>query len=122
MGHRRDSSAAGKRDPLRVPTAWEEYREPILTTCAVLLLQAAMIVWLLYKQRRRRHSEAAAHELSGRFINAQEEERSRLARELHDDVTQRLALLAIDAGREERNLPILPAATRCGRCEKAWSD
>ncbi len=38
------------------------------------------------------------------MIKAQEEERSRLARELHDDVTQRLASLAIDAGREERKL------------------
>ena len=56
---------------------------------------------------RRRQAEEAARELSGRLINAHEEERSRLARELHDDVTQRLALLAIDAGRGE---PILPAA------------
>ena len=101
----------GSEIHFRVPTAWEEYREPILTTCAVLLLQAAMIFWLLCEQRRRRHSEAAAHELSGRLINAQEEERSRLARELHDDVTQRLALLAIDAGREERNLPDLAGGT-----------
>src|SRR5215831_16587345 len=51
---------------------------------------------------KRRQAEEAARELSGQLINAQEEERSRLARELHDDVTQRLALLAIDAGREER--------------------
>jgi len=53
---------------------------------------------------KRRQAEEAARELSGRLISAQEEERSRLARELHDDVTQRLALLAIDAGRGERNL------------------
>jgi PAS domain S-box-containing protein len=33
-------------------------------------------------------------ELSGRLIRAQEEERARIARELHDDVNQRLALLA----------------------------
>jgi signal transduction histidine kinase len=64
-----------------------------------------LITWLLYEHRHRVRSEAAAHELSGRLIAAHEEERSRLARELHDDVTQRLALLAIDAGREERNLP-----------------
>jgi len=52
----------------------------------------------------RRRAEEAARDLSGRLINAQEEERSRLARALHDDVTQRLALLAIEAGRKERGL------------------
>ena len=54
---------------------------------------------------KRRQAEEAARELSGRLINAHEEERSRLARELHDDVTQRLAVLAIDAGRGEHMLP-----------------
>lgn len=32
--------------------------------------------------------------MTGRFISAQEEERSRIARELHDDINQRMALLA----------------------------
>jgi signal transduction histidine kinase len=64
-----------------------------------------LIVWRLYEHRQRRRSEAAANELSGRLISAQEEERARLARELHDDVTQRLGVLALEAGREERNLP-----------------
>ena len=35
------------------------------------------------------------------MIHAHEEERTRLARELHDDVTQRLAFLAITVGRIE---------------------
>jgi len=39
-----------------------------------------------------------------RLLHAQEEERARLARALHDDVTQRLALLAIEAGRKQRSL------------------
>jgi PAS domain S-box-containing protein len=40
-------------------------------------------------------------QLAGRLITAHEDERGRLARELHDDLTQRLARLAIDAGRME---------------------
>jgi PAS domain S-box-containing protein len=35
-------------------------------------------------------------DLGGRLITAQEEERSRIARELHDDVSQRLALLSVE--------------------------
>ena len=40
--------------------------------------------------------------LSGRLLTAHEDERRRLARELHDDLTQRLARLAIDAGKLEQ--------------------
>jgi len=36
--------------------------------------------------------------LAGKLLSVQEEERRRLARELHDDLTQRLAVLAIDIG------------------------
>jgi PAS domain S-box-containing protein len=50
----------------------------------------------------RKQAEQVAREFSGRLLHAQEAERSRLARELHDDITQRLARLAIDAGRVER--------------------
>jgi len=52
----------------------------------------------------RRRAEDEARDLSGRLITAHEDERARLARALHDDVTQRLALLAIDAGHKEKGL------------------
>src|SRR5262249_44902658 len=49
----------------------------------------------------RKKAEQTAREFGGLLLRAQEAERARLARELHDDITQRLARLAIDAGRLE---------------------
>jgi PAS domain S-box-containing protein len=49
----------------------------------------------------RKRAEADLQDLSRRLLRAQEEERAVLARELHDDVSQRLAVLAIDVGRAE---------------------
>jgi len=54
--------------------------------------------------------EAALSDLSGRLINAQEEERRRLARELHDDLNQRMALLSIEI--EQLGQKVRPAALR----------
>jgi len=45
---------------------------------------------------RRRRAEEELRNIGGRLINAQEEERTRLARELHDDLSQRLALLSLE--------------------------
>ena len=45
-----------------------------------------------------RQTETALRELSARLIHAQEEERSRVARELHDDLNQRMALLTMELG------------------------
>lgn len=50
----------------------------------------------------RRH-EAQLGELTAKLLAAQERERQRLARELHDDFTQRLAVLAVDIGSLERS-------------------
>jgi len=52
----------------------------------------------------RKTSEESLHALSGRLISAQEEERARIARELHDDFSQRLALLGIGLGQLMKKL------------------
>jgi len=50
-----------------------------------------------------------AQQLAGRVLTAQEDERRRLAREMHDDVSQRLAAAAIEAGNVEQQLATDPA-------------
>ena len=60
----------------------------------------------------RRHEQDLS-KLTGRIINAQEEELRRLSRELHDDLTQRLAALALDAALIEKQLnPSQPQAVQ----------
>jgi PAS domain S-box-containing protein len=46
-----------------------------------------------------KEAEERVRNLGGRLIEAQETERSRIARELHDDINQRIALVAIDLER-----------------------
>jgi signal transduction histidine kinase len=53
---------------------------------------------------KRKRVEEERLELSGRLIDLQETERSRLARELHDDFNQRLAVLAIDLERASQTV------------------
>jgi signal transduction histidine kinase len=46
--------------------------------------------------------------LSGMLITAQERERSRLASEIHDDFSQRLALIALELGNAEESISTSP--------------
>jgi signal transduction histidine kinase len=55
----------------------------------------AELIGVMVDITERKHAEQALREMSGRLIRAQEEERCRIARELHDDFNQRLALLSI---------------------------
>jgi signal transduction histidine kinase len=83
----------------REPTIFEQYKWYIIAIFAVCLIQAAVITVLWLERIHRRRAERAARDFCDRLITVQEDERSRLARELHDDVTQRLAALAIEVGR-----------------------
>ena len=56
----------------------------------------------------RLQTERQLQSLASQLMTAQEEERRRISRELHDDINQRLALLAIEMGNLE-NEPALPA-------------
>ncbi len=60
----------------------------------------------------RKLSEEFLLELSGRLINAHEEERTRIARELHDDLSQQMALLQIGLEQFEQMVTELAPSAR----------
>lgn len=86
---------AGTVVRFREVSVWQNYKWYILGFLAGMTLESLLIVMLFVEVRKRRTSERISKELSGRLIHATEEERQRVARELHDDFAQRLALLSI---------------------------
>lgn len=96
------SLPAGSLVQFRQPSAWDESRPYVLITGAVVVLESALIAGLVVQRSRRRRAEEALRrsyeqnqDLAGRLITGQEDERSRIARDLHDDVSQQLATAGI---------------------------
>jgi len=77
-----------------------------------LLLVIASMAYILRLERQTRgryrelaHSRHELERLSSRLVDAQEEERRSISRELHDEVGQSLGALLVDLGRLSNNLP-----------------
>ena len=79
----------------RQPSFFELYQGRVITATLLILSLAAFTCYLAWHIRRRRRAELELRELTGRLINVQEEERLRIARDIHDDINQRLAMLAV---------------------------
>ena len=59
------------------------------------------------------NSRQELRDLTARLLTAQEEERRRISRDLHDDINQRLAMLIVQAESLEASLP--PSASDCSK-------
>jgi signal transduction histidine kinase len=97
------------------PSTWERLRPYAFGTLLVVLVEASLILLLLVNRRERLRAEAEARLLARNVVKAQEEERARIARELHDDISQRVAWLSILAARED------PSRDQCAELSAALS-
>jgi signal transduction histidine kinase len=89
----------------REPSFLKQHRFVIFTGLSVVLAESVLITGLVLSLVRRRRAERALREserryreVSAQLMHAQQEERDRIARDLHDDFNQRLAALAIALG------------------------
>lgn len=78
----------------REPTLWERYRDYVWIATAVLIGQTLLLIVLFLQVRARQRANVAIRGLTMRMIHATEDERKRVASELHDDIGQRLSLLS----------------------------
>lgn len=74
---------------------------------------------LRLSEARMRDVASEAQRLSGRLIHAQEQERSRIARELHDDLSQRLGIMSLQLDLLRRSPDV---TTRDAQAERLAGD
>lgn len=95
----------------RDPNLWVQYRYWLVSILLVVMLQSVTILGLLFARRRRARIEGElqlsrneAVALAGKLITVQEDERKRIARDMHDDIAQRLAALAMETESLEKEV------------------
>jgi len=89
----------------REASLWERSKWSWVMALLIILTLSALAAYLQYSQKQLKLAKEKERHLSGKLINAEEQERRRIASELHDDFSQRLALLALGLENVEEATP-----------------
>jgi signal transduction histidine kinase len=89
-------------------SVWERSKRIWASGLLIILALFLLATYLQYSRAELKKSRDTQVQLSGQLIKAQEKERSRLASELHDDFSQRLAVLALGLQNTAETLPDSP--------------
>jgi two-component system sensor histidine kinase UhpB len=79
----------------REPFPYASIPQNILSLQILFCMVAVPLLFLSAVMEDARHTEKALRDMSSSLIDAQEQERYRIARELHDDLGQELALMTV---------------------------
>ena len=86
-------------------SVWERTKRIWVSGLLIILALSLLAIYLQHSRAELKKSRDTQVQLSGHLIKAQEKERSRLASELHDDFSQRLAVLAFGLQNTVETLP-----------------
>jgi len=89
---------------LHESSLWERTKWIWVSLVLMILSLAALVIYLQSSRKQLQLARERHRQLSGMLIHAEEQERSRVATELHDDFSQRLAVLALKLGNVADNI------------------
>jgi signal transduction histidine kinase len=93
----------------RSPSFWQRTKW-MWTSLLLIAISLSLLAWYIRSGRKQlKLAKDRQLSLSGMLISAQEKERSRLASEIHDDFSQRLALLALGLENAEEAIGTSPS-------------
>jgi signal transduction histidine kinase len=72
---------------------------------SLLNYTSPMVIAMVEDITEKKQVEQAFADVSRKLVRIQEQERTRIARDLHDDINQRLALVAVEVDQLSQNLP-----------------
>ena len=96
----------------REPFPYVSMAQNILSIQILLCVVAVPLMFLSAVMAEARRTQDSLRRISGSLIEAQEQERHRIARELHDDIVQRLALLSLELEGVQLDVPDLASELR----------
>jgi signal transduction histidine kinase len=88
----------------REPFPYVSMAQNVLSLQILLCVVAVPLMFLSAVMAEARRTQDSLRRISGSLIEAQEQERHRIARELHDDINQRLAILVLEL-EQMRDIP-----------------
>jgi signal transduction histidine kinase len=87
----------------REPFPYASMAQNVLSLQILFCVAAVPLMFLSAVMAEARRTQDSLRRISGSLIEAQEQERHRIARELHDDINQRLSMLALELEQVQSN-------------------